>query len=67
MSLASYIRGGYLSLSRGFALEEADGTITYLGELWTDDQVRMNEGGVHVRVVGLHLASLRASRAGRVC
>jgi sugar lactone lactonase YvrE len=32
-------------VERGFALEDADGTITHLGDLWTDEQVRMNEGG----------------------
>jgi sugar lactone lactonase YvrE len=26
-------------------LEEADGTLTHLGELWSDTNVRMNEGG----------------------
>ena len=32
-------------MERGFALEDADGTITHLDELWADDSVRMNEGG----------------------
>jgi sugar lactone lactonase YvrE len=32
-------------VERGFALEDADGTLTHLGDLWADDQVRMNEGG----------------------
>jgi sugar lactone lactonase YvrE len=36
--------GAVLGVERGFALEEADGTITELGELWTDASVRMNEG-----------------------
>jgi len=31
--------------SGGFALENSDGTLTHLGQLWTDDSVRMNEGG----------------------
>ena len=26
-----------LSVERGFALEDADGTLTHLGELWTGD------------------------------
>ena len=37
--------GAVLGIERGFALEEADGTITHLGELWADEQLRMNEGG----------------------
>ncbi len=37
--------GAVIGIQRGFALEDADGTLTRLGELWTDEQVRMNEGG----------------------
>jgi sugar lactone lactonase YvrE len=37
--------GAVIGVERGFALEDADGTLTHLDELWTDDQVRMNEGG----------------------
>jgi hypothetical protein len=37
--------GAVIGVERGFALEDADGTLTHLGELWTDDSVRMNEGG----------------------
>lgn len=37
--------GAVIGVERGFALEELDGTITYLGELWTSNDVRMNEGG----------------------
>ena len=37
--------GAVIGVERGFALENADGTLTHLGELWTDEQVRMNEGG----------------------
>ena len=36
--------GSVLGLERGFALEEIDGTLTILDELWNDDNVRMNEG-----------------------
>jgi len=36
--------GAVLGIERGFALEGADGTLTELGELWSDP-VRMNEGG----------------------
>ena len=36
--------GAVIGVERGFALENADGTLTHLDELWTDDQVRMNEG-----------------------
>src|SRR3712207_882614 len=37
--------GAVIGVERGFALEEADGTLTRLGELWSDNHVRMNEGG----------------------
>jgi sugar lactone lactonase YvrE len=49
-SVAAAIRprhwgGAVIGVERGFALEDADGTLTHLGELWTDTRVRMNEGG----------------------
>ena len=37
--------GAVIGVERGFALEEADGTIKHMDELWTDTNVRMNEGG----------------------
>ena len=37
--------GAVIGIERGFALEEADGTIRDLGEVWTDASIRMNEGG----------------------
>jgi sugar lactone lactonase YvrE len=37
--------GAVIGVERGFALEEPDGTLTTLPELWTDTAVRMNEGG----------------------
>jgi sugar lactone lactonase YvrE len=37
--------GAVLGVERGFALEDADGTLTALGDLWSDPGVRMNEGG----------------------
>jgi sugar lactone lactonase YvrE len=37
--------GAVIGVERGFALEEADGTLTHLRELWSDNSVRMNEGG----------------------
>jgi sugar lactone lactonase YvrE len=37
--------GAVIGVERGFALEEPDGAITALPELWTDTSVRMNEGG----------------------
>jgi sugar lactone lactonase YvrE len=37
--------GAVIGVERGFALEEADGSLTHLGELWSDTNVRMNEGG----------------------
>jgi sugar lactone lactonase YvrE len=37
--------GAVIAVERSFALEDADGAIRYLGELWTDTHVRMNEGG----------------------
>jgi sugar lactone lactonase YvrE len=36
--------GAVLGVERGFALEQPDGTITHLSELWTDENMRMNEG-----------------------
>jgi sugar lactone lactonase YvrE len=33
-----------IGVERGFALEEPDGTVTHLTEVWTDPGVRMNEG-----------------------
>jgi sugar lactone lactonase YvrE len=37
--------GAVIGVERGFALEEADGTLKHLDELWSDNNVRMNEGG----------------------
>ena len=37
--------GAVIGVERGFALEGADGTLTHLDEVWTDDGIRMNEGG----------------------
>lgn len=37
--------GAVIALERGFALEDAAGTLTRLPELWTDPGVRMNDGG----------------------
>lgn len=37
--------GAVIGVERGFALEDADGTVTHLPELWDDRGVRMNEGG----------------------
>jgi uncharacterized repeat protein (TIGR03803 family) len=38
--------GAVLAVERGFALEDAAGGLTYLDELWAEDEgVRMNEGG----------------------
>ncbi|HEU4916799.1 MAG TPA: SMP-30/gluconolactonase/LRE family protein [Acidimicrobiia bacterium] len=37
--------GAVLGIERGFAFEEPDGSIRRLGDLWDDDDVRMNEGG----------------------
>jgi sugar lactone lactonase YvrE len=49
-SVAAAIRprrvgGAVIGVERGFALEDADGTLTRLGALWTEHHVRMNEGG----------------------
>jgi sugar lactone lactonase YvrE len=49
-SVAAAIRprrrgGAVIGVERGFALEEADGEIRHLDELWSDANVRMNEGG----------------------
>ena len=37
--------GAVLALERGFALEEPDGTVIDLGAIWSDESIRMNEGG----------------------
>jgi sugar lactone lactonase YvrE len=40
-------RGGgtVIGLERGFALEDPDGSVSPLPELWSGTQTRMNEGG----------------------
>src|SRR3954469_174277 len=42
-------RGGdaVIVVRRGFALEDPDGSLTHLPELWSGDGIRMNEGGCH--------------------
>jgi sugar lactone lactonase YvrE len=37
--------GAVIAVERGFLLEDADGTLHTLPELWDDSAVRMNEGG----------------------
>jgi sugar lactone lactonase YvrE len=37
--------GAVIGIERGFALEDADGSIRPLDEVWSDPSVRMNEGG----------------------
>jgi sugar lactone lactonase YvrE len=37
--------GAVIGVERGFALEDADGTLTHLDPLWTEAGVRMNDGG----------------------
>jgi sugar lactone lactonase YvrE len=37
--------GAVIAVERGFVLEDDDGTLTALPEVWTDPGVRMNEGG----------------------
>jgi sugar lactone lactonase YvrE len=37
--------GAVIAVERGFALESPDGSLTRLGDLWSGDRVRMNEGG----------------------
>ena len=37
--------GSVIGVERGFVLEDAEGALTHLGELWSDNNVRMNEGG----------------------
>ncbi|HZC25486.1 MAG TPA: SMP-30/gluconolactonase/LRE family protein [Actinopolymorphaceae bacterium] len=37
--------GMVAAIDRGFALIAADGTLDYLGDVWPDPAVRMNEGG----------------------
>jgi sugar lactone lactonase YvrE len=36
--------GAVLGVERGFALLDADGTVTILPPLWTDESIRMNDG-----------------------
>src|SRR4051794_5619960 len=36
--------GAVIGVERGFALEESDGTLKGLGELWSEPGIRMNEG-----------------------
>src|SRR3954471_17388794 len=49
-SIAATVRprrggGAVIGVERGFALEERDGKLKQLGELWKGTGVRMNEGG----------------------
>ena len=37
--------GAVIAVQRGFVLEDADGDLTPLDDLWSGDDVRMNEGG----------------------
>ncbi|MEU3950428.1 SMP-30/gluconolactonase/LRE family protein [Streptomyces sp. NPDC029526] len=37
--------GAVIGVERGFALEDTNGTVTVLDSLWSDEGVRMNEGG----------------------
>jgi sugar lactone lactonase YvrE len=37
--------GAVIAVERGFVLEDADGTLTRLPEMWSDSTVRMNDGG----------------------
>jgi sugar lactone lactonase YvrE len=37
--------GAVIGIERGFALEDADGSVRPLGEIWSEPTVRMNEGG----------------------
>jgi len=37
--------GAVIGVERGFALEDPDGSLTFLPELWNGSDVRMNEGG----------------------
>ena len=37
--------GSVMGVERGFLLEDPDGALTHLGDLWTDEGLRMNEGG----------------------
>src|SRR6478735_1715068 len=37
--------GAVIGVERGFALEDPDGSVTPLEPVWTDDRIRMNDGG----------------------
>jgi sugar lactone lactonase YvrE len=49
-SIAAAVRprrggGAVIAVERGFTLEEPDGTLTPLPDVWAHDEARMNEGG----------------------
>ena len=37
--------GAVIAVERGFVLEDAEGSVTALGDLWPAGEVRMNDGG----------------------
>src|SRR4051812_39712914 len=37
--------GAVIAVERGFVLEQPDGSLTALPEVWPDDDVRFNDGG----------------------
>jgi sugar lactone lactonase YvrE len=37
--------GAVIGVERGFALEDPDGSVRQLGDVWSDPSLRMNEGG----------------------
>jgi hypothetical protein len=37
--------GAVIGVERGFAVEDPDGTVSVLPQLWSDPGIRMNEGG----------------------
>ena len=37
--------GAVIGVRRGFALEDPDGSVAHLPELWSGDEIRMNDGG----------------------
>ena len=60
--------GAVIGVERGFALEDAGGEVTHLGELWADAGIRMNEGGCdpHGRFYCGSMSSEKKPGAGAV-
>jgi sugar lactone lactonase YvrE len=72
-SIAAVVRprqrgGAVIGVERGFALEAVNGKLTTLGELWSGNDIRMNEGGCdpHGRFYCGTMAYDRTQGAGKL-